>query len=197
MCLSVSGMGPARPAVVRETSARSYPASFHRGFALRSVPSSPEAVGMSRPSKTTGLVSLSRIRPWHKSPGDGSLLGRRVPHQTASCSSQILEQTRSRGDRHPFLLFKQQPHDEIPPIKSRPRFSRQRDKNPFGTCNFLSYLGLLQSKKQLQIDGITVCLYKLFCCFFTAEINPFVLSDKNVQEKPVLNTNSTPDYFLK
>lgn len=40
-----------------------------------------------------------------------------------------------------------------------------------------------------------MCLYKLFCCFFTAEINPFVLSDKNVQEKPVLNMNSMLDYF--
>lgn len=90
-------------------------------------------------------VSLSQIRPWEKSQWDGSALGRGVPRQTASLSSQILRQTWAWDDHSCFLLFKQQPHVEIPPIKSRRCFSRQRDKDPFWTWNFLSYLGLLQS----------------------------------------------------
>lgn len=71
--------------------------------------------------------------------------GERGPLQTAKLSSQIWGQTWTWGDRSRFLLFKQQPHVQIPLIKSRRRFSRQGDKNPFWTCNFLSYLGLLQS----------------------------------------------------
>lgn len=41
------------------------------------------------------------------------------------------------------------------------------------------------------------CLYKLFLCFFTAEINPFILLAKNVPEKPVLNASSVHGYFPK
>ena len=131
ICLSESGMGPAHSAVVQKSSARSYSAFLHQDFALHFLPWSPEEVGMSGPSRPRGFVSVSQIRLWHKSPWDGSALGRGVPHQPARLSSQILGQTKTWGDRSRFLLFKQQPHVEIPPMKSRRCFSRQRDKNPF------------------------------------------------------------------
>lgn len=121
------GTGPAHPAVLQGTSARCHFVFFHQGFSLYFEQRSPEEVGKRRPLKTAGPGGLPPVLPC----GMGLLWSPQVPCQEGSLSSQILGQTWTQGCCSPFLLFKQQPHAEIAPIKSRRCFPKQRDKNPF------------------------------------------------------------------
>lgn len=127
---------------------------------------------MSRASKKKKKkqVCVPKSIPW-----DGSVLGRGVPHQPGF-------HPKSWGEFGPgdldfmvsdvfsninnsimlLLVIKREPRVEKSRIKSRRCLSRQGDKSPFYTYNSCSYLGLLQSSKQLQIDRITVAFTSSF-----------------------------------
>lgn len=120
------------------------------------------------PAKQPGLC-LSQIRPmgWICS---GSFTSQPGFHPKSwgefgpGGLDSVISDVFSNTDNSMMLLpvIKQEPRVKKSQIKSRRCFSRQRDKSPFHTHNSWSYLGLLQSSKQLQIDGITVAFTSYF-----------------------------------
>lgn len=135
------------------------------------VPRFPGVLRMSRPSKTAGFASLPN--PSHGMDlcwGEGSPTsqpglqpkswGEFGPGDLDSMISDVFSNINDSMMSLPVI--KQEPHVEKSGIKSRRCLSRQRDKSPFHTYNCWSYLGLLQSSKQLQIDGITVAFTSYF-----------------------------------